>query len=580
MLNHLARTQKKIPSILDVYIPILSLIFLLALSIYFYGADSSQGANQIALIFVSAIVCLIGFKNGYTWNDLEEGMAKGIGATFSAILILMMVGALIGSWIISGTVPTMIYFGLQLLEPKIFYVAACLISAMVSISIGSSWTTAGTVGVALIGISSGFDLSPSITAGAIISGAYFGDKISPLSDTTNLASSVSGTDLFTHIRYMLWTTTPSFILALSGFAFLGFFEVPSDSELSLQLMMEVLNDQFNLSLFTLIPLLCVLILAFKRLPAFLTLLVGTLVACMLAFTFQDKVLTRMVETLQYECEPTKNDHLTSNLLYLTDCSIEKVENSYHKTILIVQLTFNNEIKHSIEILKNQLTIDPIVSGNIKNKDYTLTIKTHSHWHNTVDAIWRALHAGYTSHTGHHDVDTLLSRGGMASMLTTIWLILTTLIFASLLETIGILQRLIYSLLKMVNSLGSLIVAVVLTCLGINLTTGDQYIAIVLPGKMYRLAFKKRRLAPENLSRTLEDSATMTSVLIPWNTCGAYMAATLGVPTLIYLPFCLFNIISPFMSITYAVTHFKISKLSDEIDSEANNNLNDEKKSLV
>ncbi|MGB0496013.1 MAG: Na+/H+ antiporter NhaC family protein [Kangiellaceae bacterium] len=552
--NNKIDSQKKQPTLLDALIPIVMLMIMLAASVYFYSSDSSYGANQIALILAAAIASLIGFKNGYTWSEIETGIKKGVSTAYGAILILMMVGSLIGSWIISGTVPTMVYFGLQILDPSIFYVAACLICAMVSISIGSSWTTAGTVGVALVGIAAGLDMSMGITAGAIISGAYFGDKMSPLSDTTNLAPAVSGTDLFTHIRYMAWTTGPSIILALVLFTIIGFTQDSSNAPASLGNTIAVLDDQFNISFIALIPLFVVLFLAFKKVPAFITLLIGSLLGCVFAVIFQPQVIERSIEAYKYECTPMQ---ITDSF---SKCEVESVNSDADKTILNAVLTLSNKATKNVALELTDSTKDQQISTSIEGTNYELMFEPHSKLRNTVDAVWRAMYGGYVSESGDEGVDSLLSRGGMWSMMNTIWLILTALTFGAVLETVGLLQRIVNSVLALVRGTGSLITAVITTCIGTNLMAGDQYIAIVLPGKMYRAEFARRGLDAKNLSRSLEDSATMTSALIPWNTCGAYMAATLGVPTLVYLPFCFFNLASPFMSIAYGIMNFKIAKI--------------------
>ncbi|MCW8877597.1 MAG: Na+/H+ antiporter NhaC [Kangiellaceae bacterium] len=487
-------SEKKQASLLDALIPVVSLIVMLFASVKLYGSDSSYGANQIALILAAAIAMLIGHKNGYKWKELEAGIVKGISMALGAILILLMVGSLIGSWILSGTVPTMVYYGLLVLDPSIFYAAACIVCAFVSISIGSSWTTAGTVGVALMGIAAGLDLSLAITAGAIISGAYFGDKMSPLSDTTNLAPAVAGTELFTHIRHMAWTTGPSVLIALVIFTIIGLTSDAGSSDDGLNNTLKILEANFEISFIALLPLFLVLFLAYKKMPAFPTLLIGALFGGVLAMIFQSQAIEKMASSSDY---------------YLV---------------------------------------------------------------NAIDAVWRAMYGGYTVTTGDQVVDKLLSnggdgRGGMANMLNTVWLILCAMTFGAVIETIGLLQRLVSSALKLVKGTGSLVSTVIGTCIGTNLIAADQYIAIVLPGRMYRAEFKKRRLHPKNLSRVLEDSATITSPMIPWNTCGAFMAATLGVPTLVYLPFCFFNIANPIISVIYGITHFKIEKIDDEDDSD-------------
>ncbi len=555
-------TEKKSASLLDAIIPIAALMMMLFTSVRFYGSDSSYGANQIALILGAAIATLIGFKNGYSWKEIEEGIAKGISTAYGAILILMMVGSLIGSWIISGTVPTMIYYGLQLLEPSIFYVAACLICAMVSISIGSSWTTAGTVGVALIGIASGLDMSLAITAGAIISGAYFGDKMSPLSDTTNLAPAVAGTDLFTHIKHMIWTTGPSIIIALILFTIIGFVQNPSEQPANLGATVEVLQSEFNITLWALIPLFLVLFMAFKKVPAFLTLLVGALSGCLFAVILQPQVLDRSVKDYKNECQVEQSKQGYNH------CEIESI--THNDALSNSPQTFLT-LKVSSKELDDQTFSFPIDDMN-KNEALVvgendtridLSFIAHSSLRNTTNAIWRAMFEGYQSHSGNAAVDKLLTRGGMWNMMNTIWLILTALTFGAVLETIGLLQRIVASILSLVKGTGSLIGAVIGTCITTNIIAADQYIAIVLPGRMYKAEFKRRGLDPRNLSRTLEDSATITSPLIPWNTCGVYMFGVLGVPTLTYLPFCFFNLVNPLIAIFYGIANIKITPLDQQ-----------------
>ena len=551
-------SEKKAATLIDALIPIISLMVMLIASVRLYDSDSSYGANQIALILAAAIASLIGFKNGYTWNEIEKGISKGISTAYGAILILMMVGSLIGSWIISGTVPTMIYYGLQLLEPNIFYLAACVICALVSISIGSSWTTAGTVGVALIGIAIGLNMSLPITAGAIISGAYFGDKMSPLSDTTNLAPAVAGTDLFTHIKHMAWTTGPSILIALVLFTVIGFTQETSENTADLGNTLTVLKDQFNISLWALLPLVVVLVLAFKKVPAFLTLLVGSLMGCIFAIILQPESLEKSIGLGKYDCNPVEESRGFSN------CEVEQLEIVDGKETLYAKLIINGQERKSEAILLPK-SDDEVITIVLDGEKYELLFEHFSKARNTLNAVWRAMFEGYTSNSGDAAVDDLLSRGGMSGMMNTIWLILTALTFGAVLETVGLLQRVVQSILGLVKSTGSLITAVIGTCITTNVIAADQYIAIVLPGRMFRAEFKRRGLDPRNLSRTLEDSATMTSPLIPWNTCGVYMFGVLGVPTLAYLPFCFFNLTSPFVSIIYGITHFKITKINDHDD---------------
>ena len=476
------QNNPKTPTMLDVITPILLLIIMLSFSVYLYGDDSSYGANQIALILSACVAAIVGIKNGYKWKDIESGIVKGIGMGMSAILILLAVGALIGTLIMSGTVPAMIYYGLNILSPSIFYFATCIICAIAALSIGSSWTVAGTLGVALMGIATGLGLSPSITAGAVISGAYFGDKMSPLSDTTNLAPAIAGTDLFTHIKHMLWTTGPSLVIALVMFLFIGLTTEISGNAQGLELIQTTLQNTFNISIVSFIPIIVIFILAYNKVPAYPTILIGALLAGLFSAILQPQIVKNFVD----------QPELSTSLV--------------------------------------------MISG-----------------------IWTALHSGFVLESGVEIVDDLLTRGGMASMLNTIWLVICALTFGAVLETTNLLKKLVESVLSLANSTGSLIITTIATCIGVNIIAADQYISIVLPGRMYRAEFARKKLAARNLSRTLEDSGTITSPLIPWNTCGAYMSASLGVATFSYLPFCFFNIVNPIIAIIYAIFNIKIVK---------------------
>jgi NhaC family Na+:H+ antiporter len=470
-------------SLLESLIPIMSLIFMLGFSVFFFESDSSYGPNQIALIIAAAIGSMVAIKIGHTWSNILESMVASISTAMGALLIFLCVGALIGTWLISGTVPTLIFYGLELLNPKIFYPAACLICAVAALATGSSWTVAGTLGVALIAVSIGLNLSPAIAAGAIISGAYFGDKMSPLSDTTNLAPAVTGTDLFAHIKHMAWTTTPSFLMALVIFMILGF-GVDSDIEDStIILLTETLDATFNITLLALLPLLVVFLMAIRKVPALPTILFGAILGGVMAFFLQPEA--------------------------------------------VIIFADSNDLPPTLSLIKG---------------------------------IWLALATGYTSATGIPEIDSLLSRGGMQSMLNTMWLVISAMSFGAVLEHAGMLKTIISSSLKAAKSTGSLISTVILSCISINIVCADQYISIVLAGKMFKAEFKKRNLDPKNLSRVIEDSGTLTSPLVPWNTCGAYMAATLGVPTFTYLPYVFFNLINPVISMIYGFTGFTIEKL--------------------
>jgi NhaC family Na+:H+ antiporter len=473
----------KAPSLLDSLIPMLFLIGLLSIAVYIFGEDASWGPNQIALTFSSLVAALIGLKNKYTWDDMGQGVVKSISQALPAIFILLAVGALIGTWVMSGTVTTMIYYGLQLLNPKIFYPTVVVVTAIVSASIGSSWTTVGTIGVGLIGISNGMGMSPAITAGAIISGSYFGDKLSPLSDTTNLAPAVSGTNLYSHIRHMLWTTIPSMVIALIIFTVIGLNASGEGNIAIKEQTLRVIDENFSTSVWLFIPVIVVIYMAVRKYRPFPTILTGALVGGIFAVIFQPDQIIQFIDR--------------------TDLS------------------------------------KPLIM---------------------LAGVWKAMYTGFSTSTGVESIDALVNRGGMNSMLDVIWLILSALMFGGVMEVTGMLTKLVSVLLKMVHGTGSLIAATIITSFGLNVIASDQYMAIVLPGKMFKLEYERRGLAPENLSRTLEDSGTLTSPLVPWNTCGAYMAGTLGVATLAYLPFAFFNLINPLVAIVLGFTGISIKKL--------------------
>ncbi|WP_417684731.1 Na+/H+ antiporter NhaC [Pseudidiomarina gelatinasegens] len=473
--------EQRTPTILQASLPLIALIVMLGLSVFLFGEDSSYGPNQIALWIAAGVAIAIGFYNKFSWADIEDGIKEGISVALGALLIILAVGSLIGTWLLAGTVPSMIYFGLELLNPSWFYAASALICAIISLAIGSSWTTAATIGVALMGVAAGMDLSPAITAGAVVSGAYFGDKMSPLSDTTNLAPAVAGSELFSHIRYMAYTAGPAFIITLIIFLILGFNADGSVSLLELEKMQLELRNTFNIGWVMLVPLLVLLYLAATRKPALPTVFFGALLGGAWAVIFQPEMVAKIAGG------------------------------------------------------------DESVVG-------------------TAKVIWGALSDGVTVETGSEDLDQLLSGGGMSSMLNTVWLILSAMTFGAIMEKLGLLQRLIAGLLGYVKSIGSLIGATLFTCFGANILTADQYMAIVLPGRMYREEFERRGLDPRVLSRTLEDSATLTSALIPWNTCGAFMMGALGVSPWIYAPFAFFNWLTPLIALAYAYTGFRILRL--------------------
>ena len=468
------------PSVLQACIPITVLVLLLSLSVYLFGEDSSYGPNLIALCVGAAAAALVGWKNGRSWLEIEESIIHGITVAIKPLLILFCVGSLIGSWILSGTVPTMIYYSLLILDPSIFYSASCIICALIALSIGSSWTVAGTVGIALIGAAAGLGISLEITAGAIISGSYFGDKMSPLSETTNLAPAVAGTDLFGHIGHMIWTTFPSIVITLILFTVIGFNIDTSNTSSNLEITLQLLSENFSINVFMLVPVIMLLIMANKKFPPIPTILTGVILGILIALIFQQGAISSL----------------------------------------------------SRETESNALTL--------------------------FKGIWITLFDGFALNSGNDTLDNLMTRGGMSSMLSTVWLVLCAMVFGGVMEKTGLLQRLVDYALSFAHNTGTLIATTIATCIGANIITSDQYISVVLPGRMYKLEYQSRKLDPRVLSRTLEEAGTITSPLIPWNTCGAYMSATLGVATIAYLPFCFFNIINPFVALIYGFLNIKVN----------------------
>jgi Na+:H+ antiporter, NhaC family len=468
------------PRLWQALMPLAVLVAMLTAAVALFGSDSSYGPNQIGLLAAAGFAIAVGMSNGSSWKDFENAIAQSIAVSSNAMLILLMVGAVIGSWILSGTVPTLIYYGLELLHPSVFYAASCLICAVIGLAIGSSWTVAGTVGVALMGVAVGLGLNPAIAAGAVISGAYFGDKMSPLSDTTNLAPAVAGSELFDHIRHMAWTTLPSFALALLIFVALGLSADVSGNVQGPAALLASIDAQFAIGLHLLIPVIVVLGLAMRRASALPTLAAGAVIGLIFAAIFQGE---RVAE------------------------------------------------------------LSTAFPGSSTTR--------------AVAGLWQVLFSGYSGDSGNENLDALLNRGGMASMLNTIWLILCAMAFGACMERAGLLQRLIIGLLRGVRNAGSLVAVTVLTAFGVNLIASDQYLSIVLPGRLYRIEYERMGLDARNLSRATEDGGTLTSVLVPWNTCGAYMSATLGISTFHYLPYAFFNWLSPLIAIAMALAGFKL-----------------------
>lgn len=469
-------------SLFDALIPVILLIALLAFNVlYVYGDDALTGSNQFILLIGGAIAAIIGFKNKVAYSKMLDKVAKNIKSTAGAILILLLVGSLAGTWLLSGIIPAMIYYGLQVLHPDIFLPACVIICSVISVATGSSWTTSATVGIALVGIGNTMGINTGMVAGAVISGAYFGDKMSPLSDTTNLAPAMAGTDLFTHIRYMAYTTVPTLIITLILFIILGLSQSVSGVA-NTAATLTAITDVFTITGWLFIVPLAVIFLIVRKTEPLIALLFGTLLGGVFAVIFQPDLVAKVggSDTLDF------------------------------------------------------------ISG-YKGVMNAITIET-------------------TIETPNETLKDLFSSGGMQKMLGTIWLIICAMVFGGVMEAIGALKVISNALLKIANGVFGLFASTVGSCIVLNITASDQYLAIVVPGKMFADAYREKGLAPENLSRTLEDSGTVTSVLVPWNTCGAYQSGVLGVPTLSYLPYAFFNILSPIMTLVFAAFRIKIRKL--------------------
>jgi NhaC family Na+:H+ antiporter len=468
-------------TLLEALLPVVILVLLLSFNVTVYGDDALGGSNQFILLMGAAVAAIVGFRNKVTYDQMIEAIGSNLKSTTGAILILLFVGALAGTWLLSGIIPAMIYYGLQILHPSIFLPACIVICAIISIATGSSWTTSATVGIALIGIGRALEIPVGMVAGAVISGAYFGDKLSPLSDTTNLAPAMAGSDLFTHIRYMTHTTVPSIIITLIVFLILGFFQNTSGAA-DTDILLTSIKESFtiNLGLF-LVPVL-VIFLIIRKTPPLAALLAGTLLGGLFALIFQPDLVVKIAGAT-------------------TLSVISAYQGVMNAIIGEISVTTSNEL-----------------------------------------------------------LNDLFSSGGMKGMLGTIWLIVCAMVFGGIMDAIGGLQRLSNALLSIAQSTFQLFASTAVSCVVINLTASDQYLSIVLPGKMFNKAFADKNLAPENLSRTLEDAGTVTSVLIPWNTCGAYQSGVLGVGVGEYFIFAIFNWLSPIMTLVYAYFGIKIKKI--------------------
>ena len=455
---------------------------MLSLNVIIFGDDTLSGANQIALLLSAAIAGIIAIRLKLKWIDVRSQIVRSIGSAMPAILILLLIGSLAGTWLLSGVVPALIYYGLQVIHPSIFLFAAVVTCSIVSLATGSSWSTIATIGIALLGIGQALGIPSSMVAGAIISGAYFGDKMSPLSDTTNLAPAMAGTDLFTHIRFMMITTVPAMSLTLVIFLVIGFTNHIDYDSANVEVVLEQIKMNFNINpLLFIVPVLLIFVIV-KRLPPMPALLFGTLLGGLFAVIFQPDII------------------------------------------------------------------------------YSVAGGPYGYLKSTYISVMQSMFGEIRIITENETVNNLLHTSGMAGMLDTIWLILAAMVFGGVMDSAGLLVRISETLIKWGKSTGSLVATTVATSIFFNITASDQYISIVVPGRMYAKTYRERGLKPEMLSRTLEDGGTVTSVLVPWNTGGATQARVLGVPTLTYLPFCFFNLITPLMSILVASLNYRIRRV--------------------
>ena len=473
--------QKPTLSLRLAMLPIVALVLLLSLNVSVYGDDALGGSNQFILLLGGAVAAMVGFAQKISYKDMLQQVAENLKSVTSAILILLFVGALAGTWLVSGIIPAMIYYGLQILHPTFFLAACIIICALISVATGSSWTTSATVGIALIGIGKAMELPVGMIAGAVISGAYFGDKMSPLSDTTNLAPAMAGGELFSHIRYMTITTVPTILVTLLVFLIIGFTQETTAVAQTEPLLLAI-KERFSINpLLFIVPVFVVVLIA-RKTPPLVALLIGTLLGAVFALLFQRPLLAELAG--------------------------------------VAQLNMTAGYK----VLMDTITVSTVVE------------------------------------TTNPMLNDLFQSGGMAGMLGTIWLIICAMVFGGIMDAIGALKVISAALLSWAESTFQLFASTVVSCLAINVTASDQYLSLVVPGKMFEQAYKDRNLAPENLSRTLEDSGTVTSVLVPWNTCGAYQSGVLGVAVADYFIYAIFNWLSLFTTLLFAAIGYKIKQL--------------------
>lgn len=479
-------TAIRAPSLLDALMPLGFMIVMLTWSIVLFGVDAASGPLQVALILSAVVAAVVAHKNGHTWERLGEEIVKGISLAMAAIMILLMVGALIGVWNLSGTIATVVYLGINYINPSWFYFAVALLTGLIGIVTGSSWTTAATLGVAFVGISTVIGASPAITAGAVISGAYFGDKMTPLSETTILTPQIVGSNVYAHIRSMSYATIPAYLISLLIFFLIGRFGQVTPPPSDPTQVLAALSSVYTISLWNLLPIVVLLVLGIRKYPAFLSILIGTLAGAAVAVVMQQELL----------------------IAFADDLSLST----------------------------------PFAAAK---------------------SIWVTMANGFVLESPYPQINELFSGGGMSSMLSTVWLILGAMSFGAMMDYGGFNSRLITPVIQRVRSDGGAIATVMLTAIGFNIVGGDQYIAIVLPARMFMVTFRQRGLHPETLATAVENSGTVTSPLIPWNSCGAYMSAALGVSTFAYFPYCFFNFLNPILGLTYGFVGINVQRLAPE-----------------
>ncbi|MGJ8667086.1 MAG: Na+/H+ antiporter NhaC family protein [Patiriisocius sp.] len=530
-------------SIWEALIPVIILMGLLAYNIFFAdGAWLGDYSNQFILLLGGLAAAIVGFKNKVGIGTMLTEIWENLKSIFIPVCILLLVGALAGTWLVSGIIPAMVYYGLQVLSPAIFLPASVIIAAIISVATGSSWTTSATVGIALIGIGTALGINPGMIAGAVISGAYFGDKMSPLSDTTNLAPAMAGTDLFTHIRYMAITTVPTIIITLIVFSIISA-TIDTSGRSDTTFILETIDKYFNITpwLFA-VPLLVIVLILFKTKPL-IALASGVIVAAIFAFAFQPNLIKTITDS------PTQT--IVNSIL--TDTSVEIDDSTYLSALSESDIEkINNDDK-----LKNLFTDD-----DLEGVFTTETLKTYFSSSYQDLSVAQNKAENLDKLITNKRLKKLFSAGGVNGMLWTILLIICAMVFGGIMDAIGALARITKVLLSMATSIFGLFASTVVSCLGLNVVASDQYLAIVIPGKMFKKAYEDRGLAPQNLSRTLEDSGTVTSVLIPWNTCGAYQSGVLGVGVGEYFFYAIFNWLSPFMTLLFAALNIKIKMIRE------------------